>query len=92
MKRTTIGLLAALGFAGAAFAESADVSRMEWQSYEQIASGEALPEGESAYGYSMSDPYTDGTIIVQEEYLLLPSDTVVLIPLEDEESVSHFPG
>lgn len=81
MKRIT-ALCAALGFAGAAFAGS----------YDQVASGEALPEGESAYGYSMSDPYTDGTIIVQEEYLLLPSDTLVLIPLEDDESAAHVPG
>jgi hypothetical protein len=32
---------------------------MPEQSYDRIASGEALPSGESAYGYSMSDPYTD---------------------------------
>jgi hypothetical protein len=92
MKRMTIGFLAAIGFAGAAFANSSDVSRMEDPSHEQIASGEALPEGESAYGYSVSDPYTDGTIIVQEEYILLPSDTLVLIPMEDDESASHIPG
>lgn len=56
MKRMTIGFLAAIGFAGAAVAGS----------YDQVASGEALPEGESAYGYSTSDPYTDGTINVRE--------------------------
>lgn len=50
-----------------------------------------LPAGESAYGYSMSDPYTDGTIVVQE-YILVPADTVVLIPLGDDESTSHVPG
>lgn len=77
MKRMAI-FLAAMGISVAAFAESSDVT--------------TLPEGESAYGYSMSDPYTDGTIIVQE-YVLVPADTVVLVPMEDDsESGSHVPG
>ena len=50
-----------------------------------------LPAGESAYGYSMSDPYTDGTIIVQES-IVVPADTVVLVPLGDDEPASHVPG
>jgi hypothetical protein len=91
MKRMT-AVLVAMGFSAAAFAhQPGDLTQMEEQSYDRIASGEALPADESAYGYSMSDPYTDGTIVVQE-YVLVPADTVVLVPLEDEEPVSHFPG
>jgi len=55
MKRLT-AVLVALGFATAALAGQSD----------EIPSGSALPPGESAYGYSMSDPYTDGTIIVHD--------------------------
>ena len=71
MKRMA-AVLAALGISTAAIAtDSPDVTQ--------------LPEGESAYGYSMSDPYTDQEYVVVEEYLVVPSDTVVLIPLPDEE-------
>lgn len=31
-----------------------------------------LPANESAYGYSLSDPYTDGTIIVHETIVAAP--------------------
>ncbi|MEA3192787.1 MAG: hypothetical protein QOD26_1120 [Betaproteobacteria bacterium] len=50
-----------------------------------------LPPNESAYGYSMSDPYTDGTIIVQE-YVVTAPDVIVLVPMEQSESTSHVPG
>lgn len=85
MKRMA-AVLAALGISCAAYAtESSDLTQMEEQSYDRIASGEALPSGESAYGYGMSDPYTEQEYVVVEEYLVVPSDTVVLIPLPDEE-------
>jgi hypothetical protein len=89
MKRMA-AVLAALGISCAAYAnDSSDLTRMEEQSYDRIASGEALPSGESAYGYSLSDPYTDEysepQYFVVEEYILVPSDTVVLIPLEVDE-------
>jgi hypothetical protein len=95
MKRMA-AVLAALGISGAALAtDSSDLTRMEEQSYESIASGEAIPEGESAYGYSMSDPYTDAysdeEYVVVEEYIVEPSDTLVLIPLDQEDS-SDVPG
>ena len=57
MKRMA-AVLAALGISAAAYA-SDDLTQMQDQSYDAIASGEALPQGESAYGYSLSDPYTD---------------------------------
>jgi hypothetical protein len=89
MKRMA-AVLAALGISCAAYAnDSSDLAQMEEQSYDRIASGEALPSGESAYGYSTSDPYADAyadEYVVVEEYLVVPSDTIVLIPLpEDEE-------
>jgi hypothetical protein len=85
MKRMA-AVLAALGISCAAYAnDSSDLTQMEEQSYDRIASGEALPEGESAYGYSMSDPYTEEEYVVVEEYLVVPSDTIVLVPLPDEE-------
>ena len=90
MKRMA-AVLAALGISTAAVAS--DLTQMEEQSYDRIASGEALPSGESAYGYSMSDPYTEHdehASAYEDEYyvveeILVPSDSVVLIPLEDEE-------
>jgi hypothetical protein len=80
MKRLT-AVLVALGFSAAAFAGQ----------YDEIASGSALPAGESAYGFSMSDPYTDGTIIVHETIVAAP-DVIVLVPIEDSVSSSHIPG
>ena len=81
MKRMA-AVLAALGISTAAFAfDSPDVSQ--------------LPPGESAYGYSMSDPYADAysdEYVVVEEIILVPADSIVLIPMEDEEVTSHFPG
>ena len=91
MKRLT-AVLVAMGFSAAAFAGSSDLTQMEEQSYDRIASGEAIPANESAYGYAMSDPYTDGTIVVQE-YVIVPADTIVLFPVQpEEESASHVPG
>ena len=51
---------------------------------------QVLPPNESAYGYSMSDPYTDGTIIVQEN-VGVPAYVIVRVP-EDSEFSSHVPG
>ena len=90
MKRMA-AVLAAMGISAAAIAGSNDLTQMEEQSYDRIASGEALPADESAYGYALSDPYTDGTIVV-EEYILVPSDTVVLVPFGVDEPASDFPG
>lgn len=58
MKRIAIALLAALGMSSAVLAYDVDASRQN-PSYEQVAAGEALPAGESAYGYSTHDPYTE---------------------------------
>ena len=68
-------VVAALGISTAAIANDAsDLTQMEEQSYDRIASMDA-------------DEY-----YLVEEYILVPSDTVVLIPLEDEESASDAPG
>jgi len=73
MKRLT-AVLVAMGFSAAAFAhEPGELTQMWEQSYDRIAAGEALPPEESAYGYGLSDPY------------VVPSDTVVLIPLDGDE-------
>ena len=62
MKRMT-AVLVAMGFSAAAFAhQPGDLTQMQEQSYDRVASGEALPAGESAYGYALSDPYTDSAV------------------------------
>jgi hypothetical protein len=79
MKRMA-AVLAALGISSAA--AYADSPSTNWEQSYDVTRME-----EPAYGYSMNDPYSDAYSdeYVVEEYILVPSDTVVLVPLEDEE-------
>ena len=72
-----------------AYDQSSDVTRMPEQSYGSIAGGTSESLSSSEPG--LVDPYASA--YSEKYYLVLPADTIVLIPmLEEEESAQHVPG
>lgn len=92
MKRMVV-FLAAMGISAAAFATEYVVYQSDVILGEQPVEGLAVTDPSEDSSLTQMEEQSYDRIAVVEEYILVPADTIVLVPLpDDEESDSHVPG